>query len=45
MIPEELDTIIYDINKALENFGNDLKQLKKHIKKNRKIRNNSYGIS
>lgn len=46
-IPEELDVIIYN-NKVLENFGNDLKELqkkKKHIKKNIKIRNNSYGIS
>ena len=44
-IPEELDVIIYN-NKVLENFGNDLKELqKKHIKKNTKIRNNSYGIS
>ena len=47
-IPEELDVIIYN-NKVLENFGNDLKELqkkkKKNIKKNIKIRNNSYGIS
>ena len=44
-IPEELDVIIYN-NKVLENFGNDLKELqKKQIKKNIKIRNNSYGIS
>lgn len=44
-IPQELDVIIYN-NKVLENFGNDLKELqKKQIKKNIKIRNNSYGIS
>ena len=29
-ILEDLDTVIYDITNVLENFGNDLKQLKEN---------------
>ena len=44
-IPEDLGVVIYDITNVLENFGDDLKQLKKHIKKNRKIRSTIYDVS
>ena len=32
-IPEDLGAVIYDITNALENFGNDLKQLKENASK------------
>ena len=32
-IPEDLGVVIYDITNVLENFGDDLKQLKKTYQK------------
>ena len=45
-ILEDLGAVIYDNTIVLEIFGNDLKEpKKKHIKKNKEIRNTFYGAS